>query len=103
MTGVQTCALPIFHGFFDHLFPSEKPMDVEAGVDWVATVNKDSREVVKGGYGEPCLAEAKSGDRFQFERLGYFACDPDTLPGRPVFNRSVSLRDSWAKIEKKGG
>ena len=96
-------AAPIEARLFDHLFPAERPMDVDAGVDWVTTINKDSLEVVKGGFGEPCLAEAKSGDRYQFERLGYFVCDPDSLPGRPVFNRSVSLRDTWAKIEKKGG
>jgi glutaminyl-tRNA synthetase len=50
---------------------------------------------------EPSLAGARPGDRYQFERLGYFAADPDTTPGKPVFNRTVALRDTWAKIEKK--
>jgi glutaminyl-tRNA synthetase len=77
-------------------------MDVEADVDWVSTINKNSCEVLPQCFGEPTLATAGPGDRFQFERLGYFARDPETVEGRPVFNRSVSLRDSWAKIEKKG-
>ncbi|MBL8966539.1 MAG: glutamine--tRNA ligase, partial [Spirochaetaceae bacterium] len=96
-------AVPMEARLFDHLFPAERPMDVPVGVDWISTMNKDSLEVVKGAFGEPSLASAKDGDRFQFERLGYFACDPDSRPGAPVFNRSVSLRDTWAKIEKKGG
>ncbi len=86
---------------FDHLFLAERPQDVPPGVDWVTTINPRSLEAVKGAVGEPSLAEARPGDRYQFERLGYFACDPDTKPGAPVFNRSVSLRDTWAKIEKK--
>jgi glutaminyl-tRNA synthetase len=96
-------ALAIEARLFDHLFPLERPMDVPDGVDWVTTVNPDSREVVPGAYGEPGLAAAKPGDSFQFERLGYFCCDQDSRPERPVFNRSVSLRDTWAKIEKKQG
>jgi glutaminyl-tRNA synthetase len=55
------------------------------------------------GYVEPHLAPATAGDRFQFERLGYFAVDPDSAPGKPVFNLTVNLRDTWAKIEKKAG
>ena len=51
---------------------------------------------------EPLLAESKPGDRFQFLRTGYFCADPDSTPGRPVFNRTVGLRDTWAKVEKKG-
>ena len=51
---------------------------------------------------EPSLAGAAPGSRFQFERLGYFCVDPDSTPERPVFNRTVSLDDTWAKIEKKG-
>ena len=88
---------------FSHLFPSERPMDVPEGVDWVTTVDPASREVLSGAWGEPALREARPGTSYQFERLGYFVCDPDTRPGRPVFNRSVSLRDTWAKIEKKQG
>ena len=87
---------------YDHLFPADRPMDVPEGVDWVATMNPGSEEILKGAFGEPSLGSAKEGDRFQFERLGYFAVDPDTKPGALVVNRSVSLRDTWAKIEKKG-
>jgi len=94
-------ALPVEIRLFDKLFAAERPMDVPAGVDWVATVNPDSREVLSGAFAEPSLATAEPGDSFQFERLGYFCCDADSRPGALVFNRSVSLRDTWAKIEKK--
>ena len=57
---------------------------------------------MRSGFVEPALAGAAAGAFFQFERLGYFSADPDSAPGRPVFNRSVGLRDTWAKIEKKG-
>jgi glutaminyl-tRNA synthetase len=63
-------------------------------------VNPDSLEVITG-YMEPSLAEAKVGDRFQFQRLGYFNVDVDSKPGNLVFNRTVALRDTWAKIEAK--
>jgi len=95
-------AVPIEARLYDHLFPADRPMDVPEGVDWVSTMNRDSEEILKGAFGEPSLSSAKEGDRFQFERLGYFAVDPDTKPGALVVNRSVSLRDTWAKIEKKG-
>lgn len=94
-------AVPLEARLYDHLFPADRPMDVPEGVDWLTTMNPASEEILAGAFGEPSLAAAKPGDRYQFERLGYFACDPDTKPGKPVFNRSVSLRDSWAKIEKK--
>ena len=96
-------AVPLEARLYEHLFEAERPMDVPEGVDWVETINPRSLEVLAGAFGEPCLGAAKPGDRYQFERLGYFCADPDSKPGRPVFNRSVSLRDSWAKIEKKGG
>ncbi len=96
-------AVPVEARLFDHLFPADKPQDVPEGVDWVTTMNADSRETVKGAFGEPCLSDVKAGASYQFERLGYFCVDPDTKPGAPVFNRSVSLRDSWAKIEQKNG
>ena len=95
-------AVPVEARLYDHLFPGDRPMDVPEGVDWVTTMNPGSEEILKGAWGEPSLASAKEGDRFQFERLGYFAVDPDTKPGALVVNRSVSLRDTWAKIEKKG-
>ncbi len=96
-------AIPLEVRLFDHLFPSERPMDVPAGIDWVSTVNPASLETLTGAFGEPSLGDARQGDSYQFERLGYFCCDPDTAPGRPVFNRSVTLRDTWGKIEKKHG
>ncbi len=98
-------AIPFEARLFDHLFPSERPMDVEPGVDWVATMNRDSLESLPGAFGEPSLAGAKAGESYQFERLGYFVRDSAEgrdSAGRPVFNRSVNLRDTWAKIEKKG-
>ena len=94
-------AVPVEARLYDHLFLAERPMDVAPGVDWVATVNPGSLDRLAGAA-EPALALAKAGDRFQFERLGYFCCDPDSRPGAMIFNRTVSLRDSWAKIEKKG-
>ncbi|HSV57025.1 MAG TPA: glutamine--tRNA ligase/YqeY domain fusion protein [Magnetospirillaceae bacterium] len=96
-------AVPLEARLYDSLFPAERPMDVPPGVDWVATMNRDSLETVPGAFGESCLAVSKPGELFQFERLGYFACDPDSSPGRPVYNRTVSLRDTWAKIARKGG
>jgi len=96
-------AIPLEVRLFDHLFLAERPMDVSDGVDWVSTVNAASLETVTNSYGEPSLGTAQEGDSYQFERLGYFCCDPDTKPGRPVFNRSVTLRDTWGKIEKKQG
>jgi glutaminyl-tRNA synthetase len=74
-----------------------------ADASFLDHLNPDSLERVTGAYGEPCLGAAKPGDRFQFERLGYFAQDPDTAEGKPVFNKTVGLRDTWAKIEKKSG
>ena len=84
---------------YEHLFTSERP-DEEA--DFLSTLNPDSLEVVANAKVEPSLADARPGERFQFERLGYFAVDPDSGPGAPVFNRTVSLRDTWAKVSKGG-
>ena len=84
---------------YEHLFTSERP-DEEA--DFLSTLNPDSLEVVADAKVEPSLADARPGERFQFERLGYFAVDPDSEPGSPVFNRTVSLRDTWAKVNKGG-
>ena len=84
---------------YDRLFTVENPGDVEGGCESV--LNPKSLEVVKG-YVEPSLASAAPGSRYQFERLGYFCVDSrDSSPVRPVFNRTVALRDSWAKIEKQ--
>ena len=84
---------------YEHLFTSERPDDED---DFLSTLNPDSLEVVADAKVEPSLADARPGERFQFERLGYFAVDPDSGPGSPVFNRTVSLRDTWAKVNKGG-
>jgi len=86
---------------YEQLFSQEDPMDVPPGQDWHEFINPGSLEVVAAKL-EPSLAQAKPGDRFQFERTGYFSVDPDSRPGQPVFNRTVSLKDSWGKIEAKG-
>ena len=84
---------------YEHLFTSERPDEED---DFLSTLNPDSLEVVANAKVEPSLADARPGERFQFERLGYFAVDPDSEPGSPVFNRTVSLRDTWAKVNKGG-
>jgi len=88
---------------YEHLFTKEDPSDVEEGGDWRDNINPDSLTVLTGCRIEPGLAEAKPGDRIQFERKGYFCADPDSTPGKPVFNRTVSLRDTWARIQKARG
>jgi glutaminyl-tRNA synthetase len=86
---------------YDHLFSTENPDDVEEGMDWTANINPNSLETLTSCRIEPFLANAVSGSRYQFERLGYFCADPvDSSARRLVFNRTVTLRDSWAKIEK---
>jgi glutaminyl-tRNA synthetase len=85
---------------YDRLFTRPDPSDEADGRDFTAFLNPASMEVVKDAQLEPSLASAKPGSRFQFERLGYFSVDPDSTPGRLVVNRTVGLRDTWAKIEK---
>ena len=68
----------------------------------LADIDPDSLKVLKDGVVEPALADAGPGERLQFERQGYFCVDPDSQPGKPVFNRTVGLRDAWAKIQAKG-
>jgi glutaminyl-tRNA synthetase len=86
---------------YDHLFAKPDPNEVEEGQDFKANLNPDSVENLGGTRVEPSLASAQPGERFQFERQGYFCVDTvDSSPERPVFNRTVSLRDTWAKIEK---
>ncbi|MCL2609681.1 MAG: glutamine--tRNA ligase, partial [Treponema sp.] len=101
-------AIPLEARLYDHLFLAERPMELaskEDGgpADFTDGINPNSLEVVPDAFAEPCLAAAKPGDFFQFERLGYFTRDTDTgADGRPVFNRTVGLRDTWAKIAGKG-
>jgi glutaminyl-tRNA synthetase len=87
---------------YDHLFQTPNPEDVPEGADYKVNLNPNSLEVLRGCKLEPSLAGAGQGARFQFERQGYFCVDSkDSAPGRLVFNRSVALRDSWAKLEQK--
>ena len=65
-------------------------------------LNPNSLEIVQGAKVEPALREATAAQRFQFERQGYFSVDPDSRPGTPVFNRTVTLKDTWAKIAGRG-
>ena len=103
-------AVPIEARIYDHLFPMERPMEVEPGKSFIDNLNPHSLEVVDNAWAEPSLGEAREGERFQFERLGYFVRDPgspesatdENRRGRPVFNKTVGLRDTWAKIVKKG-
>ncbi len=86
---------------YDHLFTRPDPGDTAPGEDFKAHLNPGSLETLSGCKLEPGLAAAGTGSRYQFERLGYFCVDPrDSTPGRPVFNRTVTLRDTWAKIQK---
>jgi glutaminyl-tRNA synthetase len=91
-------ALPAEVRLYDQLFTVEQP---DAGEEVDGIINPRSLEVLTGCMLEPSLGEAESGDKFQFERTGYFCADPDGAEGKPVFNRTVTLRDTWAKIEKK--
>ncbi|MGQ9649042.1 MAG: glutamine--tRNA ligase/YqeY domain fusion protein [Phycisphaerae bacterium] len=84
---------------YDHLFSKPDPDDVPEGQDWKTGLNPNSLEVLTGCKVEPSLAGAVPGSRFQFERMGYFCVDPDSTPGKLVFNRTVTLKDTWAKIE----
>src|ERR1022692_2317286 len=87
---------------YGNLFLKEDPGQVEDGQDFTANLNPQSLEVLADCKLEPALADAAPGARYQFERLGYFCVDADSAPGKPVFNRTVTLKDAWAKIEKRG-
>ena len=84
---------------YDRLFTVEQP-DADPNKDFTEFINPDSLKTVKA-FIEPSLAEARPGERFQFQRLGYFIADPESRPGAPVFNRTVTLKDTWAKLQKK--
>jgi glutaminyl-tRNA synthetase len=94
-------SIPIEVRLYDHLFATERPMEAPEGGSFIDNLNPQSLEVVSEARAEPCLGEGPAGERFQFERLGYFARDPDLSGEKPVFNRTVGLRDTWAKIEQK--
>jgi len=86
---------------YDHLFTAEDPSDVPEGRDWKELLNPESETVLTGCMVEPSLDGAATGSRFQFERQGYFCVDSDSQIGRLVFNRTVTLKDTWAKIEQR--
>ncbi len=86
---------------YENLFTKEDPNQTEAGQDFTSNLNPNSLEVLTNAKLEPSLADAAIESRYQFERLGYFCVDPDSKTGRPVFNRTVALKDTWAKIEKR--
>jgi glutaminyl-tRNA synthetase len=88
---------------YDSLLTSADPGDAPEGGNWKANVNPASLEALAGCKLEPALSSALPEQRFQFERVGYFCVDLGSAPGRPVFNRTVTLKDTWAKIEKKQG
>ena len=96
-------AVPAEARLYDRLFTVPDPGNEADGQDFTAALNPASLEIVPGAWVEPSLAEAMPGSRFQFERLGYFSVDPDTTPGHLVVNRTVGLRDTWAKIERAPG
>ncbi len=86
---------------YDNLFTKQDPNQTEEGQDFTANLNPQSLEVLRHAKLEPSLANAAVGSRYQFERLGYFCVDHDSAPGKLVFNRTVALKDTWARIEKK--
>jgi glutaminyl-tRNA synthetase len=88
---------------YENLFTKENPNEVAEGEDFTANLNPLSLEVITHAKLEPSLAGAAAGDRYQFERLGYFCVDPDSTAGNLAFNRTVALKDTWAKVEKKQG
>ena len=88
---------------YDTLFTKRDPSELEEGEDWKSNLNPRSMEIVPGAKIEPMLRDAQAGSRWQFERLGYFCVDAkNSRPGAPVFNRTVTLRDTWARIQKAG-
>ena len=87
---------------YEQMFAVANPGEAPEGGTFLDNVNSDSLRCVRG-WMEPALADACVGDRVQFERLGYFCKDRESTAEMPVFNRTVTLRDSWAKLEKRSG
>lgn len=86
---------------YDYLFKDENPMVSAEGGDWMKNLNPESMTLLDEVYIEPSLKDVPAGFRCQFERNGYFTKDKDSTPERPVFNRTVALKDSWKKIQNK--
>lgn len=85
---------------YDRLFLKKNPLDFSEGADFTVNLNPESLKIVENCKAEASLVSAKPGDRFQFERVGYFVCDPDSTSQKLIFNRTVSLKDEWQKIKK---
>jgi glutaminyl-tRNA synthetase len=94
-------AIPAEVRLYDKLFTKPDPNETVEGQDFAANLNPNSLEIVTAAQVEPSLASAAPGDRYQFERLGYFCVDLESKPGNLVFNRTVALKDTWAKLEQK--
>jgi glutaminyl-tRNA synthetase len=94
-------ALDVEVRVYDRLFNDPFPLDVEEGGDFTDSLNPDSLQVYPHVKVEPSLQGAEAGDRVQFERVGYFCVDPDSTEEKLVFNQTIALYDSWAKIEKR--
>ncbi|MCY4024621.1 MAG: glutamine--tRNA ligase/YqeY domain fusion protein [Anaerolineaceae bacterium] len=94
-------ALPAEVRLYDKLFSVRNPNEASDGLDPAAQLNPDSLQVLTQALVEPSLGQAEAGMRYQFERIGYFAVDPDSRPGQLVFNRSVTLRDQWARLQRR--
>ena len=94
-------ASPATIRLYDRLFAKENPDEAEPGKTFMDYINPNALEELKGCFVEPSLSHVKPGDHFQFLRQGYFCADTDSTAGSLVFNRTVPLRDTWAKIEKK--
>jgi len=92
--------LPVEVRLYNRLFSKENPEEAPEGKDFKVNLNPESLEVLDGCRVEPCLSQAKPFERYQFERIGYFCVDPDSTGAKVVFNRTVALRDKWAKIKK---
>ncbi|RME63061.1 MAG: glutamine--tRNA ligase, partial [Caldilineae bacterium] len=88
---------------YDRLFAVENPLDAPEGQDFIANLNPDSLQVIEHAKLEPSVQDLAVGQTVQFERKGYFCLDPDATSERLVFNRTITLRDTWAKIQKRGG
>jgi len=86
---------------YEHLFEVEDPLNTEEGEDWAENVNPRSLAVLRGTMLEPSLAAAQTGELYQFERKGYFCLDRESTPGHLVFNRTTTLRDTWAKVQAR--
>ncbi len=96
-------SIPAEVRIYDRLFTKENPNDTEEGGDFKDNFNPESLKTLTDCPVEPSLAKAEPGQRYQFERIGYFCVDPDSTPEKPVFNRTVNLKDEWARIKKKAG